>query len=74
VLVAAVLRPEQREDRELKMVRVASEQLPDTLRLPVGQTEGAVEKRLGGDLRQVIECNPDCGGISPDPLALRSNT
>jgi hypothetical protein len=71
VLVAAVFRPEEREDRELELVRVAPEQLPDTLRFPVGQTEGTVEKRLGGDLRQVIQCNPDCGGISPDPRALR---
>jgi hypothetical protein len=44
-----VLGPEEGEDRELKMVRVASEQLPDTVRFPVGQTKGAV-KRLGGDL------------------------
>jgi hypothetical protein len=63
VLVAAVLRPEEGEDRELEMVRVAAEELPDTLRLPVGQTEGAVE-RLGGDLRQVIQCNRRGGGIS----------
>ena len=55
VLVAAVLRPEEREDRELEMVRVAPEQLPDTVGLPVGQTEGAM-KGLGGDLRQVIQC------------------
>ena len=26
---------------------------------------------LGGDLRQVIQCNPGCGGISPDAPALR---
>jgi len=31
VLVAAVLRPEEREDCELEMVRVAVEQGPDTL-------------------------------------------
>jgi hypothetical protein len=43
MLVAAVLRPEEREDRELEMVRLAPEQLPDTLRLPVGQTEGTVK-------------------------------
>jgi len=52
------------------MVRVAPEQVPDTVRFPVGQTEGAV-KGLGCDLRQVIQCNPRCGGISPDPSALR---
>ena len=71
VLVAAVLRPEEREDRELEVVRVAPEQLPDTARLPVGQTEGAVQKGLGGDLRQVIECNHGRGGISRDPSTLR---
>jgi hypothetical protein len=70
VLIAAVLRPEEREDRELEMVRVAPEQLPDTARFPVGQTKGAM-KRLGCDLRQVIQSNPRCGGISRDPAALR---
>jgi len=35
VLVAAVLRPEERKDRELEMVRVSPEQLPDTARFPV---------------------------------------
>jgi len=53
------------------MVRVSAEQLPDTLRLPVGETEGAVE-RLGGDLRQVIQSNQCCGGISRRTSALRS--
>jgi len=53
------------------MVRVASEQLVDTVRFPVGQTEGAVQKWLGGDLRQVIQCNRGRGGISRDPAALR---
>jgi hypothetical protein len=55
VLVAAVLRPEQREDRELEMVRIPAEQLVDTVRLPVGETESAV-KRLFRDLRQVPQC------------------
>jgi hypothetical protein len=75
VLVAAVLRPEEGEDRELEMVRVAPEQFPDTVRFPVGQTEGAMKGlnpgRIGGDLRQVIQCNRDGGGISQDPPALR---
>jgi hypothetical protein len=53
------------------MVRVAAEQLLDTLRLPVGEIEGAVE-RLGGDLRQVIQSNQRCGGISRRRSALRS--
>jgi hypothetical protein len=38
VLVAAVLRPEEGEDRELEMVRVSPEQLPDTVRFPVVET------------------------------------
>ena len=37
VLVAAVLRPEEREDRQLEMVRFAAEQVDDTRELPVGQ-------------------------------------
>jgi hypothetical protein len=53
------------------MVRVALEQLPDTFRFPVRETKGAVE-RLGGDLRQVIECSRGRGGISRDRAALRS--
>jgi len=54
VLVAAMLRPEQREDRELEAIRVAAEQLADTLQLPVGQPEGPVE-RLFRDRRQSLE-------------------
>jgi hypothetical protein len=73
VLVAAVLRPEEGEDRELEIVRFASEQISDTGRFPVGQTECAVE-RLGGDLRQVIQSNCGRGGISQYPAALRFRT
>jgi hypothetical protein len=35
VLVPAVLRPEEGEDRELEVVRVAAEELSDAVRLPV---------------------------------------
>jgi hypothetical protein len=56
MLVAAVLRPEQREDRELEVVRLPLEQFADTRELTVGETEGPVE-RLFEDPRQVIECN-----------------
>ena len=44
MLVAAVLRPEKREDRELEVVRVACEERADALVLPVGQAEGAMER------------------------------
>ena len=60
VLVAAVLRPEEREDGELEVVRLALEQLLDTVEFPVGQSEGAVE-RLFGDPRQRVESSPGAG-------------
>ena len=43
MLVAAVLRPEQREDGELEMVRLALQQLEDAVVLPVREAELAVE-------------------------------
>ena len=46
MLVAAVLRPEEREDRELEVVRVTREQRADALVLPVGEAEGAMERLL----------------------------
>ena len=51
MLVPAVLGPEEREDGELEAVRVALEQPADTLQLPVGEAEGAVQ-RLFRDCRQ----------------------
>ena len=60
MLVAAVLRPEQREDGELEVVRLALHQLADTVELPVGQAEGAVE-RLFGDPRQGFESSDGPG-------------
>jgi len=55
VLVAAVLRPEEREDSQLEVVRFAAEQVDDTGELPVREAEGSVDG-LFGDLRQVIQC------------------
>ena len=52
MLVAAVLRPEEREDRELELVRVALEQVADSLELPVRQAESTMERRLFGDRSQ----------------------
>jgi hypothetical protein len=57
VLVAAVLGPEEREDGELEVVRLAFEQLLDAVEFPVGQAEGAVE-RLFGNPRQRVESSP----------------
>jgi len=57
VLVAAVLRPEEREDGELEVVRLALEQFLDTVELPVGQAEGAVQW-LFRDRSQVPQSSP----------------
>jgi hypothetical protein len=53
MLVGAVLRPEEREDRQLEVVRLALEQLADTVELPVRKAEGSV-KRLLCDPRQRV--------------------
>jgi hypothetical protein len=59
MLVAAVFRPEEREDRQLEVVRLALEQLDDALQLSVGQSQLSMDwcavERLLGDLRQVIQ-------------------
>jgi hypothetical protein len=46
VLVAAVLRPEHGEHRELEVVRAAFEQLLDAFELPVRETERLMERLL----------------------------
>jgi hypothetical protein len=53
-----VLRPEEREDGELEMVRLAPEQFPHTVELTVGESEGPMEGLLG-DARQRPEDNGD---------------
>jgi hypothetical protein len=52
MLVRAMLRPQEREDCELEVVRLAPEQVADTFELPVGEAEGAM-KRLFSDPRQI---------------------
>jgi predicted transcriptional regulator len=53
VLVAAVLGPEQREDRELEVVRLTFEKAPDSLELIVREPQRAVQ-RLFRNLRQEV--------------------
>jgi hypothetical protein len=60
VLVRAVLRPEEREDRELEVIRLSTEQLSDSVELPIGQPEGAVE-RLFRYRRQGCESSGGAG-------------
>ena len=43
------------------MVRISAEQLLDSPRFPVRETEGAME-RLIGEFRQVIQCIRASGG------------
>ncbi len=52
MLVAAVLRPEEGEDRELEVVRTAAEELVDAVELLVGQPQRTVERLFRRDLRQ----------------------
>ena len=54
MLVAAVLRPEEREDRELEIVRVAAQQALDTVELSVGETESTVEWLLGDRAQEAM--------------------
>jgi hypothetical protein len=51
-----VLGPEERKDRELEVVRVSAQELADSLQLPIGESECAVEG-LFDDGRQRIECS-----------------
>ena len=53
VLVAAVLGPEEAEDGELEVVRVAREQRADSLVLPVREAECAVEHRFRSAAQEV---------------------
>jgi hypothetical protein len=63
-----VLRPEQREDRQLEVVRLAPEQLVDAAELGVGEPERPVQ-RLFRDLRQMFECSRGVGGVGRSPPA-----
>jgi len=59
MLVAAVLRPEQRKDRQLEVVRLAPEQVDDAVQLPVREAERAMDGDssggLSGDLGQRVQ-------------------
>jgi hypothetical protein len=55
MLVPAVLRPEQREDGELEVVRLAFEQLTDSGELGVGKTERTMKRPFCDDSRQGLE-------------------
>jgi hypothetical protein len=61
VLVAAVLAPEQREDGELEVIRVAAEQLLDARELWIRETQGAMERLLddGRQETSILVGEPD---------------
>jgi hypothetical protein len=54
VLVAAVLRPEEREDLELEVVRLAVEQRDDASELPVREAEPAMERVFRDGAQEAI--------------------
>jgi len=62
MLVAAVLGPQQREDRELEVIRLPAEQAADSLELAVRQPEGAM-KRLFRYRRQKVESSRLTGRV-----------
>jgi hypothetical protein len=53
-----VLRPEEREDRELEVVRSPAEQFADALELGVGEAERTVEGLLAGCRNRTQRSNP----------------
>jgi len=63
MLVAAVLGPEEREDRKLEVIRLPAEQAADSLELAVRQPEGAM-KRLFRDRRQNVESSRLTGRVA----------
>jgi hypothetical protein len=65
MLVAAVLRPEQREDGELEVVRLPLEQLTDSGELGVGKTERTMKRPFFDDPRQALESNRLRGRVQP---------
>src|SRR6185369_3227458 len=52
VLVTAVLRPQEREDRELEVVRPAREQCLDTVELPVREAERAMQRAVSNGAQE----------------------
>jgi hypothetical protein len=52
VLVAAVLRPEKREDGQLEVIWPAPEQCLDTVELPVREAERAVQRAVSNGAQE----------------------
>jgi len=75
VLVAAVLRPEQREHRELEVVRLPLEQILDPGVLVVREAELAVDRLFRDGAQNVILAAPlDVAATPPVPRAVQSPT
>ena len=71
MLVAAVLRPEQREDLELEVVRLALKQRDDSSELPVREAEPAMERvfRNGAQVASL-----DGGSVATTRMPPRTGT
>ena len=61
MLVAAVLGPEEREDRELEVVRLAFQQRADALVLPVREAECTMERLFRDAAQEKGQCNRAVG-------------
>ncbi len=68
MLVAAVLRPEQGEDGQLEVVRLAIQQLLDTVVLPVREAESTVQRLFRDGAQSLILPPPsDVAPVAGDP-------
>ena len=63
MLVAAVLRPQQREDRELEVVGLALQQAADTAELAVREAQGTVQRLFGDRAQEPILARVSDGGV-----------
>jgi hypothetical protein len=71
VLVAAVLRPQQGEDRQLEVVRLATHQLDDALELAVGQPKRAMDRHFEGGRHVGRAIVPDASRASTPVITCR---
>jgi len=75
MLVAAVLGPQEREDRQLEVVRLALEQLDDSRELPVREAERPVKWLFGNRAQRASVLGPSDGsrrGTSEPSRALQA--
>ena len=74
MLVAAMLRPEEREDGQLEMIRLTLEQLLDTRVLPVREAELTVEWLFRDGAQDASLAAPPDGSAQQGSRGTRDST